>query len=136
VTAEDRARIEAGVRELYDAFASGDPDRYRSRFADDFVWHVPGDNPVSGAYRGPHEYFETMTSKMAPLDEWSFQVGDVQVNERALAAVVELKVHGVRRGVTVDLDGCHLIRLDDEGRIVEGWGFLKDQTALDEFFQA
>ena len=78
MTAEDRARIEAGVCELYDAFASGDPDRYRSRFAGDLVWHVPSDNPVSGAYRGPHEYFETMTSKMAPLDEWTFQVCDVR----------------------------------------------------------
>jgi ketosteroid isomerase-like protein len=47
MSAEERARIDRGVRELYDAFASGDPDRYRSRFAADFTWHVPGENPVS-----------------------------------------------------------------------------------------
>jgi ketosteroid isomerase-like protein len=136
MSADDRARIEASVRELYDSFASGDPDRYQSRFAEEVVWHVPGDNPVSGPYRGRHEYFEVMPSRMGPLDEWAFQVGDVLVNERANAAVVNFTVHGARRGVTVDIQGCHMIRLDVDGRVVEGWGFTKEQAELDRFFEA
>jgi ketosteroid isomerase-like protein len=136
MSAEERARIDRGVRELYDAFASGDPDRYRSRFAEDFTWHVPGDNPVSGPYRGHHEYFEVMTSRMAPLEEWTFELGDIMVNERARAAVVELTVRGLRAGVSLEVDGCHVIRLDEQGRVIEGWGFLKDQDALDRFFLA
>jgi hypothetical protein len=29
-----------------------------------------------------------------------------------------------------------MIRLNAEGRIVEGWGFTQDQDALDDFFSA
>jgi hypothetical protein len=34
------------------------------------------------------------------------------------------------------MDGHHMIRLDDDGLVVEGWGFVQDQAALDEFFSA
>jgi hypothetical protein len=34
------------------------------------------------------------------------------------------------------MDGHHMIRLDDDGLVVEGWCFVQDQAALDEFFSA
>lgn len=130
------AHVEATVRSLYDAFASGHPAAYRSAFADDIVWHVPGSNPVSGAYRGADEYFGTMAGRMAPLDEWRFSVLGVMVNEADRAALVAFHVVGERSGVRVDLDGAHMIRLNDDGKIIEGWGFTSDQQALDAFFSA
>jgi hypothetical protein len=48
----DPSEIEARVRGVYSAFASGDELAYRAGLAEGIVWHVPGDNPVSGAYRG------------------------------------------------------------------------------------
>jgi hypothetical protein len=36
----------------------------------------------------------------------------------------------------VEMDGYHMIRLDQQGRIVEGWGFVEDQDALVAFFSA
>ena len=53
---------------MYDAFTRGDFDAYTAAFSSDIVWHVPGDNPVSGRYTG-QEYFTTMPERMAPLDE-------------------------------------------------------------------
>jgi ketosteroid isomerase-like protein len=131
-----RDEIETHVREMYATFASGDVAAYRTAFADEIVWHVPGDNPVSGAYRGPDEYFGTMVERMAPLDEWRFEVTGLETNERDRAALVAFHVVGRRRGVRIDTDGHHMIRLDDAGRIVEGWGFTADQAALDAFFAA
>jgi ketosteroid isomerase-like protein len=131
-----RAELEQHVRALYDAFASGDAQAYQAAFADAIVWHVPGDNPVSGAYSGRQAYFETMPGRMAPLDEWRFSVGEIQVNERDRAALVAVHVVGARRGRRVDMDGHHVVRLDEQGRIVEGWGFVADQAALDDFFSA
>lgn len=131
-----RAELEQHVRALYAAFAAGDAEAYQAAFADDIVWHVPGDNPVSGAYRGRRAYFETMPGRMAPLDEWRFTVGDVEVNERDRAALVAVRVTGARPGRRVDLDGHHMIRLDERGKIIEGWGFVADQAALDDFFSA
>jgi ketosteroid isomerase-like protein len=132
----DSSQIEAHVRGVYSAFAAGDEPAYRAGLAEDIVWHVPGDNPVSGPYRGHAEYFETMTGRMAPLDDWRVEVREVLTNERDRAALVVFRVTGLRRGRSVDLDGFHMVRLDEDGRICEGWGFTRDQAALDAFFSA
>jgi hypothetical protein len=34
------------------------------------------------------------------------------------------------------MNGYHLVRLNAEAKIIEGWGFTQDQDALDEFFSA
>ena len=130
----DPSEIEARVRAVYSAFASGDERTYRAGLAESIVWHVPGDNPVSGAYGGQAEYFEGMIGRMAPLDEWRVDVREVLTNQRDRAALVAFHVTGLRRGLSVDLDGFHMVRLDEEGRICEGWGFTRDQAALDAFF--
>jgi uncharacterized protein len=132
----ERQHLVEHVKGVYAAFATGDAEAYRKSFAEDVVWHVPGDNPVSGAYRGPVEYFETMPARMGPLDRWSIAVTDVLTNQKDDAALVAFHLEGSRRGRTVDLDGFHMIRLDEAGRIVEGWGFTVDQDALDDFFSA
>jgi len=36
----------------------------------------------------------------------------------------------------VDLRGAHILRFDEQGHVVESWGFTSDQDALDEFFSA
>jgi ketosteroid isomerase-like protein len=131
----DRQQLSGRVRAIYAAFASGDPDAYRAAFSPAIVWHVPGDNPVSGTYRG-EEYFTTMPDRMGPLDEWTIEVTDVLTNEKDRAALVAFHLVGSRRGRSVDLNGNHVVRLDESGRIVEGWGFTGDQDALDAFFSA
>lgn len=73
---------------------------------------------------------------MAPLDAWTITVTDVLTNERDDAALVAFHLEGSRKGRSVDMEGYHLIRLDDQGRIMEGWGFASDQDALDVFFSA
>jgi uncharacterized protein len=129
-----RQDIEGRVREAYGAIAGAtDP---RPAFSDDIVWHVPGNNPVSGVYRGADEYFGTMVERMGPLDEWRIVVGDIFTNERDRAALVSFHLVGSRRGVDIDMDGFHIVRLDEDGLIIEGWGFASDQSALDRFFSA
>lgn len=43
-------------------------------------------------------------------------------------------LRGERKGKTIDTRGGHLMRLSDDGKVLEGWGFAGDQDALDEFF--
>jgi len=132
----DRQQLDERVRTLYAAFAAGDATAYRAAFAEDVVWHVPGDNPVSGAYRGAQAYFETMPARMSPLDDWTLTVTGVCSNQKDNAALVAFHLRGSRKGRSVDMDGYHMIRLNDDGKIVEGWGFTEDQDALDAFFAA
>src|SRR5262245_4775605 len=112
----ERRQVNEWVRGAYAAFAAGDPDAYRSVFADDVVWHVPGNNPVSGAYRG-QEYFHLMPERMGPLDEWKISVREIMINEKDRAALVAFQLTGSRKGVHVDMDGYHMIRFDETGRI-------------------
>jgi limonene-1,2-epoxide hydrolase len=124
--------IEA-VRAFY-AAGPADDDGRRARYASpDIVWHVPGDNPVAGEYRGYDEVFGAIGARMRPLDEWDIELVDLAAN---LDLVVS-RVHLVgRRGPhAVDCPGGHVFRLDDRARIVEVWGLVRDQEALDELFR-
>jgi ketosteroid isomerase-like protein len=128
MTEQDKRNIET-VRRMY----RGD-EAERANIAANITWHVPGHNPVSGDYRGFQEYMELMPSRMAPLSQWDFEVHDVMVNGDYVVATLSLR--GERKGKTVDLRGAHIMRVNNQGQVVEGWGFTSDQDALDEFFSA
>ena len=121
------------VYRFYQLGALNDPAR-APMFAPDAVWYVPGNNPVSGAYRGIEAMTFDMGARMKPLDDWRIKVVDVMGNGDMVVSVTF--IIGERRGRKVDMLGGHLFRFDEEGRIVEAWGFAADQPALDEFFSA
>jgi ketosteroid isomerase-like protein len=99
----------------------------------DIVWHVPGNNPVSGVYKGTKAYREDMVKRMGPIEEWVVEVDEVMINgDMAVAAV---NIRGRRKGHRIDLGGAHVMRLQN-GQVVEGWGFVENQDILDEFFSA
>ena len=128
MTEEDERNIQA-VRLMY----TGDSAE-RAQIASDIIWHVPGHNPVSGDYHGFEEYTTLMPARMAPLTRWDFTLEDVMVNGSYV--VTRISFQGERKGVKVDLKGAHIMRLNDRGQIVEGWGFTSDQDVLDNFFSA
>jgi ketosteroid isomerase-like protein len=128
MTGQDKRNIQT-VRLMY----TGN-EVERANIAPNIVWHVPGHNPVSGDYHGYDEYMNMMPARMAPLSRWDFELKDVMVNGNYVVATFSLQ--GERKGKKVDLHGAHIMRLNDNGQIVEGWGFTNDQDALDEFFSA
>ncbi|MBI5303536.1 MAG: nuclear transport factor 2 family protein [Chloroflexi bacterium] len=128
MTEQDKRNLEA-VRRMY----RGDAEE-NATISREIVWHVPGHNPVSGDYRGYDEYTQVMPSRMAPLTRWDFELEDVMVNGNYVVATFNLK--GTRKGHHVDLRGAHIMRLNDQGQVGEGWGFTDDQDALDKFFLA
>jgi len=125
---QDKRNIET-ARRMY----TGD-EAERANIAGDIIWHVPGHNSVSGDYHGFEEYTQLMSSRMAPLTSWDFEVHDVMVNGNYVVATISLK--GERKGKKVYLRGAHIMRINDQGQVVEGWGFTSDQDALDDFFSA
>jgi hypothetical protein len=75
-----------------------------------------------------------MPARMAPLTRWDFELQDVMVNGNYVVST--FRVQGERKDRQIDMHGAHIMRLDDEGHIVEGWGFTDHQDALDDFFSA
>jgi hypothetical protein len=73
-----------------------------------------------------------MPSHMAPLSRWNFSLENIMVNGNYVMTTFRLQ--GERKGKTVDLKEGHLMRLSDDGKILEGWGFTDNQDTLDDFF--
>jgi hypothetical protein len=128
MTEQDLRRIEA-VRRMY----TGDQAE-QVTIAPDIVWHVPGHNPVSGDYHGFDEYTKVMPARMAPLTRWDFALENVMVNGSYV--VTTWTMQGERKGMVVNLKGAHIMRVNDQDQVVEGWGFTDDQDALDGLFSA
>ena len=128
---ERQSRNVAAVRAFYTAGPASDDSARRSAFADDFVWHVPGDTDLSGDYSG-EAFFVDMPARMQPLEEWRLDIDDVAANADLVVSVG--RVRGRRRGRTIDVGCGHVFRLDSDARIVEAWGWCTDQQALDAFF--
>lgn len=126
MTEQDKRNLDIALR-MY----TGD-DTERATIAQDIVWHVPGHNPVSGDYHGFEEYATLMPARMAPLTRWEFALQGTMVN--GYHVMVTFRLKGERKGKTIDLQGGHLMRLNADGQVVEGWGFADDQDALDDFF--
>jgi ketosteroid isomerase-like protein len=130
---ERQQRNIAKVRAFYDAGpASSDNERHRY-FADDFIWHVPGDSALSGPYSG-RSYFVDMPARMQPLDEWRLEIDMVSANDDLV--ISSGRVRGRRLGRVIDATAGHVFRFDGDERIVEAWGWCADQDALDRFFAA
>jgi uncharacterized protein len=122
MTDQDKKNIEV-VRQAY---ATGE-----NAISPNIVWHVPGHNPVSGVYKGAKAYREDMVKKMAPIDEWVVEVGEIMINGDLAVAAVGLR--GLRKGHRIEMEGVHVMRVQG-GQVVEGWAFYENQDVLDEFF--
>jgi hypothetical protein len=122
------------VRAFYGAGSAID-DRERYPFADPaIVWHVPGANHVSGRWEGVAAVFEEMPAKMQPLDEWDLEVVDIFGNADLVMTTVQLR--GRRGDIAVECTGGHVFRLDANAKIVEAWGFVRDQAQLDRLLDS
>jgi len=128
MTAQDRRNMEI-VQRMY----TGDAAE-RATIAPNSVWHVPGHNPVSGDYHGFEAYTTLMPARMAPLTRWDFTLEAIMVNGSYV--MTTFRVQGERKGIAIDVRGGHLFRIDDNGKVAEGWGFTNEQDQLDSFFSA
>jgi len=73
-----------------------------------------------------------MPARMAPLSRWEFTLEDVMVNGDLV--VTAWRLQGERKGKVIDTHGAHVLLINDQGKVVEGWGFTNEQDALDIFF--
>ena len=124
----------AGVREALDAYAAADWDRMGKQLHDDIAWHVGGDNPLSGTYRGRDAaiaYFrktQELTGGTLRLD-----VDEILANDQFGGIV--LRAHGERAGKRLDVQMAEAVRFDQDGLWTEFWALSYDQSAVDEFWR-
>ena len=121
------------MRKGYDAFGRGDLDYLRGEmFAEDVVFHVTGDNPLAGEYKGVDEVFGFFGRLMQESGgTFSLEIHDVLANDEHGVGLV--RVTAEREGRRLDQNAAHVFHLRD-GKVTENWTMPEDSGAVDEFW--
>jgi ketosteroid isomerase-like protein len=117
----------------YDAFSTGDLDALREKyFTPDIVWHSPGDNPLSGDFKGVDEVIASF-GKTFELSGGTFktEVHDCLANDDH--GVVLGTIRAQREGKTLESTYTHIVHFRD-GKVAESWIQSGDQRLVDDFW--
>jgi ketosteroid isomerase-like protein len=124
---------EALVRRIFDAFARKAGFALRGLFAEDAVWHVPGEGVMAGTFRGREEIFRFLGRLPKETDgTYTSRLIDVLASDERAAALY--RASGTRRGRMLDLDQVLLFRV--EGGLVREVLALPSEPAAFEAFWA
>ena len=121
------------ARQGYEAFGKGDMATINELLADDVVWHVGGNNSLSGDYKGKDADFG-LFGKLMEMSEGSFklEVHDILANDEH--SVILVRATAEKGGKKLDSKAVHVTHPDSAGRVTEFWAFEEDPAAMDAFF--
>ena len=122
----------ATLRAFYGCFNHEDyVERVKAFLAPDVVWHVAGDNPLAGEFRGP----DAVTDQMLRYAEHSH--GTLRLDTSIMAADSHaVAIHNAsasRPGLEYSAHEGDVFHLENE-RITEFWSFSEDQQATDRIW--
>ena len=107
----------AVFEQVYDCFTNGDMDTLAELIAPDVVWHVPGDNLISGTYTSRDAIFGCF-NKIFELSGGSYQpqLLDILADDNYTVALLHANSrHGEK---VLDQDYAFIMRIRD-GQIAE-----------------
>jgi uncharacterized protein len=120
----------ARIRDGYAAFAKGDFAVLNDLFAEDLLWHEPGQNQLSGDYRG-REAVYGFFGKLMERTEGSLRVDlDTAFADDKCAVALVVLTAG-RGGQTVQVNAAQVFQMRD-GKVVEFRSLSADPNAFDE----
>jgi hypothetical protein len=122
------------TRKGYSAFNEAHLDEAMATIHDEILWHVAGDNPLSGEYRGK-EAVMGMFARFAQLTEGTYEAEVHDVLASADHTVVVGTYTATRHGRTHSARFVDVIHPAPDGRGKEFWRFVEDQAAEDEFLK-
>ena len=127
-----RARNEALVRAIFDAFARREGFALRDVFADDAVWTVPGTGTMAGVFRGREEIFRFLGRLPKETNgTYASRLIDVLASDDRAAALY--RASGERHGQRLELDQMLLFRIEG-GLVREVLALPSDPVAFSEFW--
>lgn len=120
------------MRNVYDAFTTGDLARAGSYWTADCVHHYPGRSQLAGSHKGLDEA-TAFASRMFELTGGNIrmEVRDIGASDDRAFAVVQTSY--ARDGRSLDMSFVNIAKVRD-GKIAEFWTFPEDQYAVDEFW--
>ncbi len=120
------------ARRGYKAFGEGDMETLTETIAEDAVWHVGGNNALSGDYTG-HQAIFGLFAKIGEMSEgtMSIELHDVLANDDHTVVLNTVTAGGSRGSLSVNsADTLHI----SNGQLTEFWSFGSDEAAFDAYF--
>jgi ketosteroid isomerase-like protein len=120
------------VSRIMDAFANKEGFKLRDCFAEDAIWHVPGDGVMSGTYRGRAEIFRFL-ARLPKLTDGTYRSTfiDALASEERGAGLY--RARGEREGRSIDIDQLLLFTIRD-GVVTEVLALPSDPAAFEAFW--
>lgn len=119
-------------RKGFEAFQKGDTETLKDHFADDIIWHVGGQGPFAGDYKGSGEVISLFGRQVeATGGTFKLELHDLLANDEHVVALVRTTAE--RNGKRLNDPGVHVVHVRD-GKLAESWFHASDQYAVDEFF--
>ncbi len=121
------------VQTYFDSLAKGNLDLLGQLFADDVIWHQPGQGSLSKTYHGKQELF-ALFGQFMNISQGTFKIDDVKsIMTNGDLVTATLHFSATKAGKCISMDGVDLMRVQD-GKIKEVWLFSGDQEAEDAFW--
>jgi hypothetical protein len=120
------------MKNVYDAFTTGDLARAGSYWTEDCVHHYPGRSQLAGTHHGIDQA-TAFASRMFELTGGNIrmEVRDIGASDDRAFAVVHTR-YG-RDDKSLEMSFVNVAEVRD-GRIAEFWTLPEDQYAVDEFW--
>jgi uncharacterized protein len=126
------AADESVVRRGFEAFGTGDLQALADVLSSDVVWHVAGDNAVSGLYQGRDATF-ALFATLAELTGGTYRVEPDAITSDGDQVVARLRSLAQRGSKS--LDAWLTIRFTiAHGQVVETLETVDDPSAWDQFW--
>ena len=120
------------VRRIMEAFANKEGFALRDCFAEDAVWHVPGEGVMAGTYRGRTEIFRFL-ARLPKETDGSYRSAFIDVLASDNRGAGLYRASGERRGLSLDIDQLLLFTIRD-GVVTEVLALPSDPAAFEAFW--
>ena len=107
---------EEAIRDYYEYVDSEAHEELFELFAEDVVYHRPGQEPIEGMAD-----FEEFYREIRAIERGTHTVLDLTIDDDTIA--VQGRFTGVLEGQQVDFGVADVHRFNDEGRIAERWTY-------------
>lgn len=119
------------VRDSFDAMMKGDMAWLDEHMSDDIVWHVAGNNKMTGEYRGKAKMAEMFAGMQDAMGEGG-EIHDVVGNADHVVTMGTAALKAPD-GETIEYRYVNIFHVRD-GKIAEVWGMGEDDSKTDPFF--
>jgi ketosteroid isomerase-like protein len=122
------------VQKYFESLQKGDLETLGGLFAEDVIWHQPGQGKLSKTYHGKQELFG-LFGQFMEISQNSFKidsVGLIMANGNLVSATLHFSAKKAN-GQSISMDGVDLMKVEN-GKIKEVHLFSGDQAAEDAFW--